>query len=117
MVNIIFIAILGINLVKANNIISKSFEGETDDGILMCNLCQLHFTSLYNKQSHYSGKLHLQTLLQHLNRLVKEADEKQPSNGCASPCDSQRSPSIPLSKSLFVMAEEFHSEFHSLIAC
>ncbi len=55
---------------KANKIINKSFEGETDDYVLKCSLCDLPFVSLHNKQSHYSGKLHLQTLLQRLNELV-----------------------------------------------
>lgn len=78
--------------------------------MLMCNLCELRFTSLYNKQSHYSGKLHLQTLLQHLNRVVKEADEDQYPNGSGSACDGQQSRSVPISKSLADMAKNWDSE-------
>lgn len=105
-----FIAMTGINLEKANSIISKSFEGETDDRILVCNLCELHFTSLFNKQSHFSGKLHLQTLLQRLNRVVSEADKEHHPN-CSGPMsDSQKNASVPLSKSLTDMAKQWDSE-------
>ena len=63
--------LIGIDLEKANIIISKSFEGEMDDDLLRCTFCELQFSSLHNKQTHYSGKLHLQALLQKLNELVK----------------------------------------------
>ena len=65
----------GIELEKAHNLISRSFSEERDDNILRCCVCQLTFTSLYNKQSHYSGKLHLQALLQHIDDLVKQSEQ------------------------------------------
>ena len=104
--------IIGINLEKANSIISRSFEGETDDKIFVCDLCELHFTSLFNKQSHYSGKLHLQTLLQHLNQVVSEADEEHSPNASKSLCDNQQGPSLSLSKSLRDMAKHWDSELN-----
>ena len=91
-----------IDLVKANTIISKSFEGETNDKVLVCGLCELQFSSLYNKQSHYSGKLHLQTLLQHLNELVRETKQDTDNRPTRTPEASQPS----LSTSLAAMATE-----------
>lgn len=67
---------------KAHKYISQSFSGAKDDTILVCYICQLNFTSLYNKQSHYSGKLHLQTLLQHIDQLVKKSENRS-NDGCS----------------------------------
>lgn len=63
---------VGINLEKALKIIGQSALIEQDDNILECSICQLTFASLYNKQSHYSGKLHLQALLQYIDELMRQ---------------------------------------------
>ena len=81
------------NLEKAESFIRTNFSGEDDDSVLACQICQLNFASLYNKQSHYAGKLHLQTFLQHLNQLM----EKQPQQlleTCSSDINSEASTSL-----------------------
>ena len=62
---------------KALRVIGQSAVREQDDNILMCSICQLTFASLYNKQSHYSGKLHLQTLLQYIDDLMRQDITRQ----------------------------------------
>ncbi len=63
------------NLERAQEYVIQCFAGENDDSILVCRLCQLQFSSLYNKQSHYSGKLHLQTVIQNLDQLVEDSQQ------------------------------------------
>ena len=53
-----------------DSLLSQSFENESNDDILFCQLCQITFTSLHNKRSHYSGRIHTDTLLQQLNKLL-----------------------------------------------
>ena len=57
---------------KALKIIGQSALTEQDDTVFVCSICRLTFSSLYNKQSHYSGKLHLQTLLQYIDELMRQ---------------------------------------------
>ena len=57
--------------------LSQSFENETDDDILICQLCELTFTSLHNKRCHYSGKSHTEALWQELNKLSGRTKGKQ----------------------------------------
>ena len=71
------------NLVRAQNYVSQSVSGEKDDNSLACNVCNLNFSSLYSKQSHYSGKLHLQTLLQNIENLTEAS-----TGSCNSVADS-----------------------------
>lgn len=60
---------------KARDYISRGFSGENDE-TLACSVCDLSFVSLYSKHSHYSGKLHLQTLLQNIDRDIRaESDQ------------------------------------------
>lgn len=63
------------NLERAQNYVSQSLSGEKDDNNLACYVCDLNFASLYSKQSHYSGKLHLQTLLQNIENLTEPNTE------------------------------------------
>lgn len=66
----------GANLEKAQDHISRGFSGENDE-TLTCSVCNLSFTSSYSKQSHYSGKLHLQTLLQNIDRVIRTESEQK----------------------------------------
>ena len=50
---------------------------EEDENVFSCCICQLTFSSLYNKQSHYSGKLHLHALIQAIDAVVQQ-DESLP---------------------------------------
>ena len=55
----------------ARRFVGEAISGETDDTTLHCCACKLNFTSLYSKQSHYSGKLHLKALLENIDAAVK----------------------------------------------
>ncbi len=92
------------NLEKARNHISQSFFGENDDTNLTCCVCELNFTSLYSKQSHYSGKLHLQTLLQSTESLIETAG-----NGQEVSADGNTGSAVP--SSLEVVASEYRCKF------
>ena len=90
--------IVGMNLERAQDYVTQSFAGENDDNILMCCVCQLPFTSLYNKQSHYSGKLHLQTVIENLDKLVQDDSNVHCPSGSG------------VVSSLQVVAKDYHSK-------
>ena len=102
---------------KADSLISESFTGECDDSVLVCRTCQLNFTSLYNKQSHFSGKLHLQSLLEHLHQLLKESNSKKllqsKINTYCHPNGEQSA--IPIT--LNMVADDCDSELHVKLFC
>ncbi len=96
----------GMDRAKAMEFINQSFSGEGDENCLSCEMCQLKFTSFYNKQSHYAGKLHLQSLLQHLEQMLKESfPPLLPSPGVHIPV-------IKISTALNGMAGDLESELY-----
>lgn len=71
----------GTNLQLLDNFLSQSSENESNDDVLVCHLCKITFTSLYNKRSHYLGKIHSQTLVERLNKLLDCERLKQAGQG------------------------------------
>ena len=57
--------------------LSQCVESAEDNEVLMCQLCQLTFTTLHNKQCHYSGKMHTDRIWKELNRLVGDTQQQQ----------------------------------------
>ena len=57
--------------------LSQSVESAEDNEVLVCQLCQLTFTTLHNKQCHYSGKMHTDRIWKELNRLVGDTQQQQ----------------------------------------
>lgn len=104
---------LGMNMDRVHDYVTQSFAGESDDSNLMCCVCQLKFTSLYNKQSHYSGKLHFHTMIENLHKLIKSMDQFE------NPSESNR---IGVSSSIEDVASEYRGMYmlkskHKLNAC
>ena len=58
------------NLQLLDTFLNQSSENESNDDILVCHLCQITFTSLHNKRSHYSGKIHSKVLVERLSKLL-----------------------------------------------
>jgi len=69
------------NLQLLDNFLSQSSENESNDDVLVCHMCKITFTSLYNKRSHYLGKIHSQTLVERLNKLLDCERLKQAGQG------------------------------------
>lgn len=69
------------NLQLLDNFLSQSSENESNDDVLVCHMCKITFTSLYNKRSHYLGKIHSQTLVEKLNKLLDCERLKQAGQG------------------------------------
>ena len=57
--------------------LSQCVESAEDNEVLVCQLCQLTFTTLHNKQCHYSGKMHTDRIWKELNRLVGDTQQQQ----------------------------------------
>ena len=47
---------------------------ENNNHVVSCSICQLSFTSLNNKRSHYGGRLHLLALIERLHHVVGSTD-------------------------------------------
>ena len=59
--------------------VSKNVSQEEDDNLLFCQICKLTFISLHNKRTHYSGKLHMDALLQCIKEaMANRSDRKVP---------------------------------------
>lgn len=94
--------VIDMNMERVQDYVAESFAGENDDSILMCYVCQVKFTSLYNKQSHYSGKLHLQTMVKNLNEVIKSIDNPK--------VNSERN-RIGVASSLEDVAKDYHGMY------
>ena len=62
-----------------NDVLNRLVSIAEDNSVLLCRLCKLKFSSLHNKQSHFSSRSHTHFLLKELNR-VMSAGEKLPRN-------------------------------------
>eukprot|EP00731_Ephydatia_muelleri_P029705 Em0021g228a len=69
--------------------VSKDVTQEEDDNLLFCQICKLTFASLHNKKTHYSGKLHMEALLQ----CIKEAMANRAENQTGKP-DAQQTANL-----------------------
>ena len=96
---------LGVNLEKARLLIAQSYSGENEDDVLTCCSCKLAFSSLHSKQSHFAGKLHLQTLFEHIESLLQTEDQG------ISRHDGQVGTSNSVKAALEVVAAEYHRKF------
>ena len=56
---------------------SENVSQEEDDDLLFCQICKLTFASLHNKRTHYSGKLHMDALLQCIKEAMTNRAESQ----------------------------------------
>ena len=57
--------------------VSENVTQEEDDDLLFCQICKLTFASLHNKKTHYSGKLHMEALLQCIKEAMANRAENQ----------------------------------------
>ncbi len=55
-----------------DRMLSQTLAIESNDSLLLCELCKLTFTSLHNKRCHYSGRLHTAALLDTLQPPVRD---------------------------------------------
>lgn len=53
-----------------DSLLNDSLAAENDDHLLVCQVCQLSFTSLQNKRSHFGGRLHRQALIKQLHQTL-----------------------------------------------
>lgn len=74
------------NFDAVTSVLNQCVESAEDNDLLVCHLCQLTFTSLHNKQSHYCSRTHTDSLWRELNTLMS-ASQKSCDNGSKS-CDS-----------------------------
>ena len=56
-----------VDLEEVESILTASTILENDDKALYCQICQISFVSLNNKLSHLSGRLHRQSVLEHVH--------------------------------------------------
>ena len=56
-----------VDLEEIDSVLTASSVLESNDQALHCQICQISFTSLNNKRSHFSGRLHRQSLIEHLH--------------------------------------------------
>ena len=96
------------NLGRAHDYVMQCFSGESDDRVLACHICQLKFTSLHNKQSHYSGKLHLQTVIQNLDQLMQDKSRNDQSVDCLPGSNDESGKGVV--SSLQMVAKGYHSK-------
>ena len=71
------ICVSGANIVhlkEVDSLLNDSLTAENDDHLLVCQVCQLSFTSLQNKRSHFGGRLHRQALIKQLHQIVSVND-------------------------------------------
>ena len=82
------------NLQLLDAFLSQSSENESNDDILVCHLCQITFTSLHNKRSHYSGKIHSKVLVERLSKLLSCQQPTRGGEGGIEDGNSQKTPGI-----------------------
>lgn len=58
-----------------DSLLNDSLTAENDDRLLVCQVCQLSFTSLQNKRSHFGGRLHRQALIKQLHHIISVNDD------------------------------------------
>ena len=63
-------------LKQLNRFLSQVSATERDDNVLVCDVCNISFTSLHNKRCHYSGKMHMQTLLKNVQQKQHKLPEE-----------------------------------------
>ena len=63
------------SLEKVNSVLNRCFQDERNNDVLVCDMCQISFNSLHNKQSHYIGKLHIKRLWECVNEAMRETQD------------------------------------------
>ena len=61
------LGISAVDLEEVEGILTASTILENDDQALHCQICQISFSSLNNKLSHFSGRSHRQSVIEHLH--------------------------------------------------
>lgn len=66
-------------LEQVDCVLSANIARENDDRVLCCELCDnMSFTSLNNKRSHFSGRLHRQALIEQLHQMLASSNNTVP---------------------------------------
>lgn len=60
-------------LEEVEGVLRESTSLEYDNKTLCCPICQLSFSSLNNKQSHFSGRLHRQSLVEYIHKKLSSS--------------------------------------------
>lgn len=94
-----------LHLKEVNEFLSQASATEEDDCILVCDVCNISFTSLHNKHCHFSGKLHMQALLKN----IKEKQNNLSETNIESETVSSQSLSSTLNSHLCQETEKFTS--------
>lgn len=74
-------------------LVSENVSQEEDDDLLFCQICKLTFISLHNKKTHYSGKLHMDALLQCIKEALASRAENHSAKLSTHPPDIMQSQS------------------------
>lgn len=67
-----------VDIEEVESILTASTILENDDKALDCQICQISFVSLNNKLSHLSGRLHRQSVLEHVHTKLALSTKASP---------------------------------------